>query len=202
MDALMGVAGLVAVSAITPGPNNMVVMRAGGRGGVVGALPAIAGVVLGTAVLLTLLMTSVGVAFAADPRVGTAITRCGGLYLVWLGARLIAGSLGRGASGGDTPTRASSDGFIGTFVLQFLNPKSWVTVLTAASAVRSGASAAVAFIQLVVLFTVIPVVCLLLWSTLGSLMSTVLARESFRRAFDAVMGGLLIASAVLLVSGA
>lgn len=199
MDALIGAAGVVAVAAITPGPNNLVVMRAGARGGVRGALPELAGVVLGTLVLLSLLMTGVGVALAADARVGTAITVVGCVYLGWLGARLVAGSF-RQHSESDAPAAGSaSTGLPGAFVLQFLNPKSWVTLVTTVSAVRTGAEGSAAFVQLAILFAVIPTCCLLLWSSLGSMLTRLLRRNAFRRGFDGAMGGLLIASAVLLL---
>lgn len=90
-------------------------------------------------------------------------------------------------------------GFLGPFWLQFLNPKGWVMVLTATSAVRAEAGALAAFAHLAVLFTLISTACLLVWSSLGSLLTELLRRKSFRAWFDRLMGGALVASAVLLL---
>src|SRR5262249_33886110 len=47
VSAVAGVAGLVAIAAVTPGPNNFIVLRAASQAGIRGAWSAIAGVVLG-----------------------------------------------------------------------------------------------------------------------------------------------------------
>jgi hypothetical protein len=60
MNALMAVAGFITVAAVTPGPNNLVVMRTAMRAGILGALPAIAGVVVGGIVLLSLATLGLG----------------------------------------------------------------------------------------------------------------------------------------------
>ena len=52
MYRLFAVCGLLCVAAITPGPNNLVVLRASSQGGIRAALPAIAGIVLGGLLLL------------------------------------------------------------------------------------------------------------------------------------------------------
>ena len=63
MDALIGVAGIVLAAAITPGPNNFVVMDAATRHGLAGAVPAIVGVLLGSAALITVVLA--GAAWSA-----------------------------------------------------------------------------------------------------------------------------------------
>jgi threonine/homoserine/homoserine lactone efflux protein len=103
MDALLPVAGLVAVGAITPGPNNLVVMRAAAR---------------------------------------TAVAVAGALYLAWLGAKLVLGTLrwpGRSplaaaeALPGTARPATGVPGVAALFAFQFLNPKSRVMVSTAAA---------------------------------------------------------------------
>ncbi len=62
MEALIGAAGAIAAAALTPGPNNFVVMRTAARGGLAGALSAIAGVVLGSLALLAVVVAGAGAA--------------------------------------------------------------------------------------------------------------------------------------------
>lgn len=196
MGPYLDIAGLVAVAAITPGPNNLVVMRTAARSGLVGTLPAIAGVVLGGLALLALVSAGAGAAFAAEPRMRTAITALGCLYLAWLGVRLIVGSSGDDQVG--EPTRLPA-GVMGLFGYQLLNPKAWIMVLTASSAATHGEDAVRAFVQLGVLFAVIPTGCLLLWSWSGSLLTRWLQRSRVRLWLDRVMGGLLIGFSIVLV---
>ncbi len=195
MDALIAVAGVVTVTAMTPGPNNFVVMRAAVHSGFAGALPAIVGIVAGGLTMLLVVALGVGVLFAAHPTLYPLITTVGGGYLCWLGVNLVRGSYSREV----TSAEALPLGMAGLFGFQFLNPKSWVMVLTASAAARGGAETADSLVLLVALFTVIPTLCLALWCVLGVLMATSMERQPVRSRLDRVMGMLLIASAVLLV---
>ncbi|MGY0798555.1 LysE family translocator [Lysobacter sp. A286] len=200
MDALMiGAAGLIAVAAITPGPNNLIVMRAASHSGFMGALPAIGGIVAGGLAMLLLATAGAGVAFAAAPRLQHVITVGGAVYLCWLGVSLVMGSFARPDAHGMTSARSLPAGTAALFGFQFLNPKSWVMVLTVTSAVRDGAEASQVFLPLAALFTVIPALCLTLWCALGALMATCLHRPLVRNWLDRVMGALLFVSALLLV---
>jgi threonine/homoserine/homoserine lactone efflux protein len=89
MDPLLAVAGLVAVAAITPGPNNFVVMRAAASSGIAGALPAIAGVVFGSLALLALVAAGAGALFSVFPASRLVIAFGGGGYLAWMGGRMV-----------------------------------------------------------------------------------------------------------------
>jgi threonine/homoserine/homoserine lactone efflux protein len=201
MEPWLATAGLVTVAAITPGPNNFIVMRAAARSGVRGAWPAIAGVVLGGLTLVLLVILGGDVLFERVPGLRTAIAAAGCAYLAWSAVRLVAGTFrphdGQGdAAPADVPARAAS-----LFVFQFLNPKSWVMVLSAVSAIPSD-GAADAFVRLAPLFVVIPIVGLALWSSLGSLLSRALRRPAVRNWVDRAMGALLFGSAGLLLAGA
>ena len=197
MDALMiGAAGLIAVAAITPGPNNLIVMRAASHSGFMGALPAIVGIVAGGLAMLLLVIAGVGVLFAAEPRLYPLITIGGGVYLYWLGVGLVKDSFVDPGGHRTTPARALPVGAVGLFGFKFLNPKSWVMVLTVTSALRGGAQAPQVFLSLAAIFTVIPALCLALWCSLGVLMTT---RPRVRSWLDRATGVLLVVSALLLV---
>lgn len=202
MEALIGVAGFVFVAAVTPGPNNFVVMREAVRSGFVGAFPAVGGVVAGTLTLLGITASGVGAVFAAEPRLRTAVAVGGCLYLSWLGARIIAGSFGESSGREDTDAKKLPTGVAGLFGFQFLNPKGWAMVLTATSAVQAGAGALTAFVQLAALFTVVTTACLILWAWLGAAATKYLDRPPVRAWFERAMGALLILSAILVLLGA
>jgi threonine/homoserine/homoserine lactone efflux protein len=199
MDALLGVAAVVTVGAITPGPNNWVVMRAAARSGAAGALPIIAGVVLGSLALLVLVAVGGGAVFEAEPRLQAALAIGGSLYLGGFGARLVLQTFSTRPRTGPDAERLPS-GLLGLFGFQFLNPKSWVMVLTATAAAQNGSGAQPTFLRLAGLFVLIPAGCLVVWSTFGSLMSRVLERPAIRPWIDRAMGLLLVGSAFLLLA--
>jgi len=230
LDALIGAAGAIAAAALTPGPNNFVVMRTAARGGLAAALPAIAGVVLGSLALLALIVAGTGAAFDAVPHLRAALAIAGCLYLVYLGARLMRGGSDKGTEPAPAPVPEAQDaqaaqdaqdskptenlpasrettraadlherlpaGVAGLFGFQFLNPKSWVLVLTATAATPAGWSGLARFGWLAALFAIIPTLCLLLWAALGK---TTAAAGTW---LDRILGALLIASALLLLAEA
>jgi len=177
------------------------VMRAGARSGWRGALPEILGAVLGGLALLTVVVLGGAALFEALPAARTALAVGGGLYLVWLGGGLVLGSFRAPRTEAAAGAAALPAGLVALFVFQFLNPKSWVMVLTAVSAAQAGSTGA-ALARLAALFVLIPFVCLVLWAALGALLSGALRRARVRAWFDRAMGLLLVASALLLLRGA
>lgn len=196
MEDLLAAAGALVAAALTPGPNNFVVMRAAARGGLIGALPAITGTVLGSLALLAVVVAGAGAAFEAESRLEPALAIAGCLYLVYLGIRLLASGSGSTDQPGDEALPA---GAAGLFAFQFLNPKSWVLVLTVTAATPAGDGPLAVFLRLAVLVVVITTLCLLLWLAFGSAMARHLERRPLRVALDRTLGALLIASALLLL---
>lgn len=192
MSAIAGVAGLVAIAAVTPGPNNFIVLRAASRVGLRRALPAIAGVVLGGLAVLAVALAASDAAFAAAPGLHTVVGVAGCLYLAWLGLGLLrhAGCPSNGPAPG-LPAASVP----GLFAFQFLNPKSWVMVMTAIAALPAGAPQW----PLAVVFTAIPATCLTLWAIAGAALARWLARPRFAAWVDRGMGVLLVATALALV---
>ena len=198
METLFAVAGLITVGALTPGPNNFIVLRTAAKDGLPGSLPAVAGIVLGGLGLLLLAAAGGAALFELVPGLRLALALAGSLYLVWLGFQLIAGSFGP-KQGGGAGLRLPA-GIAGLAGFQFLNPKSWVLVLTAVAAMPP--TSPLVLLQLSGLFVVIPATCLLLWSGCGTLMMRALANGRISSWFDRVMGGTLAASAAALIVSA
>jgi threonine/homoserine/homoserine lactone efflux protein len=193
VSAVAGVAGLVAIAAVTPGPNNVIVLQAASRLGIRGAAPAIAGVVLGGLVVLAVALAASDAALAASPGLHTAVNVAGCSYLVWLGLGLVRHA-GRRSDGPARGLPATS--VPGLFAFQFLNPKSWVMVMTAIGAMPAGAPVW----PLAVVFTAIPAACLTLWAVAGAALARSLARPWIAAWVDRGMGALLVATALALVA--
>ncbi len=197
MDAQLAIAGLVTVAVITPGPNNFVVLERASSGGWRAAAPAIMGIIAGTQLLLLLIWLGVGALIAQDPRLQIFLAFAGAGYLCWLGLQVIWRSFAT-LEEGKTRPRAAFTSFGGLLLFQFLNPKSWVLVLTATAAASGGLSASADLVVLAFLFLVVPGSCLMLWAFMGMGLTRFLAEPRRKQWFDRVMGGLLIISAVML----
>lgn len=195
MSDLFTIASLLGVAAITPGPNNLVVWRAASRAGFRGAMPAIVSIVLGGLLLLAVMALGTGAAFAAHPSWRGWARAAGSLYLAWLGLSLCVAGLVPARSG--MTERALPAGTPSLIGFQFLNPKSWVMVLTVLAAWPAASPRDYA--ALAGLFVLIPGLCLLLWAVLGAALARWLAHPPIRRGVDLVMGVLLFACAGLLL---
>ena len=192
MHDLLAAAGLLLTAAVTPGPNNLVVLREAGRGDARGTACAIGGIVLGGLALLAMVAAGLGALLATHATLRTALAAAGAAYMAWLGLRLLGA---RGTATVRDP--ALPTGALGLFGFQFLNPKGWAMVLAIVAARPPGGVAG--YLPLALLFTVIPLACLLLWSLAGRLLAASLARPRVRRRVDAALGVLLLASAALLL---
>lgn len=197
MSRLFGLAAMIFVAAITPGPNNLAVLNAAAQRGAAGAGSAIAGVLIGSLTLLAVALGGAGTLFATQPwlRDGLSVLGCG--YLIWLGGKMIAPRLWSRSR----PTHATVPIGVAPLIgLQFTNPKAWVMVLTAVASARGAMTPAAAALALSVLFLTIPTVCLVAWAWLGLRVLRRLERPASREWFDRLLGILLVSSALGLLA--
>ena len=197
MDPLLTTAGLVLAAVSTPGPNNLAVAGIAARSGIGGAVPALIGIVSGSLALLFVVFAGAASLLEANSWLRTLLALLGSAYLAWLGLRMVTRSLSR------TSAEPTSDvGLPATgpalFVFQFLNPKAWVLVATVSTAIPGSPSSWFPPWPLVLIFSIVPTLCLLVWSWLGYLTASLASEGGGTRALERTMGLLLMASAILL----
>ena len=196
---LMGLPGalvlLLFAATVTPGPNNLLMLRIGLEHGLRAVLAPATGVVLGGVAMLLLSCAGLARAFAAHPWLRAATAICGAGCVMWLGVRLICGS-GTAARAPVRSATGSAHDLLRMFLFQFLNPKSWLLVLTITAA---ASAASVSLATLVALFIVIPYGCLALWAGGGSLAAGLLHDTRARARFERATGAMLALSALLLL---
>lgn len=188
--SLLPVIGVLVAAAITPGPNNFMVMEASARGGFAAARKIVLGVVLGSLLLLGLIAAGVGQAMHAWPIIGVALSVGGGGYLAWLGVSLIL----RRESHEAARTAVAPASILGVASFQLLNPKAWVLTTTAAAAMSEDGQ----IVTLAGLTVLVTSACLSVWAAAGAA-SRRLFKARVRLWFDRTMGGLLALSAVGIV---
>src|SRR5262245_39151286 len=86
IDSVLSFWVVAALLILVPGPDWAFTMRAGLRGE---GLPAAAGIVLGYLTLTLLVATGLGLLVATTPGALTLLTLVGGVYLIWLGTRIL-----------------------------------------------------------------------------------------------------------------
>jgi threonine/homoserine/homoserine lactone efflux protein len=191
----LGFVGVVAIAYFVPGPDMAIILRAATRGWRPGAAAAV-GAQAGLCVHLALAVAGLSVILARYPEALTAIRVAGGLYLLYLGGRLILPTLRRSTvaadEGGDASTRSA---FGQALFTNLLNPKAvlfFAAVLP--QFVLTGPEAASVWIQVVALGALDIVLGFVAWAVvvgLGVRLSALLKRRQVRQWWDRVTGAVL-----------
>jgi len=194
-DAMVAFFVFALVAAVTPGPSNVMVLAAGARAGLVGGLPCLAGVVAGMALLIGAAALGLGGVITALPG-ALGLLRWGGAgLLLWLAWKIAsAPPMAAGARGDPV-------GFWQALAFQWVNPKSWIVGASAAATygAASGGTPARALLM-GALFAAAATPSCLLWLAAGGALQRALTDARRARVFNAVMGMLLAASVVFVVT--
>lgn len=176
------------VTAVTPGPNNVMLMASGVNFGFRRTIPHMAGVALGHALMVFLVGVGLMGAFIGYPPLQLALKVVSVVYMLWL-AWKIATAL--------PPSGARVEGHPLTFLqaaaFQWVNPKAWIMSLAAVAIYapdqQFGAVAWVAlgFLSVGWLTTVI-------WTAVGVSLRGLLTRPTWLRLFNYTMAALLVAA--------
>jgi threonine/homoserine/homoserine lactone efflux protein len=179
------------VSAITPGPNNLMLLASGVNFGFQRTIPHMMGVGLGFALMVALVGVGLDAVFSRFPALLPVMRYAGAAYMLWLAARLaLAGPIG------DAEYSGNPLSFLGAAAFQWINPKAWVIAVSAltAYAVSENYTRSVAIVALV--FGLVTLPCIALWVLFGTAMRRVLSNPRFVRPFNVAMAALLIASII------
>lgn len=178
------------VACITPGPGNTLMMSAGLRRGVIGALPLMAGLNIGFMALLAAVGAGLGAVVVAAPGAALALKFAGGGYILWLAWRLA----------GAGPSQEGQDralpGFVGGALLQGVNGKAWLMAVGAVAAYVRPEAVVESLGVVAATFLAVGVVANLLWAAGGAMLRPLLMSETAARRTNTALGLLLALSAL------
>ena len=177
------------VSTITPGPNNLMLMASGANFGFGRTLPHMSGILVGVLVMFVLVGIGLSQVFEAWPASFQVLKVMSVLYLVFLAWKIAtAAGPGESAGAGGKPLT-----FIQAALFQWVNPKVWVVALTAIT-VYSPSQSIAAVLVVALVFGMITLPSVTLWTLMGQQMARLLTNKRRLRLFNGTMGALLIAS--------
>lgn len=189
-DLLVALAAFCAVTLITPGPNNVMLMASGLNFGFRRAQPHMWGVTLGFAVMVFAVGLGLGAIFAAYPLIYTVLKYAGAAYLLYLAwAIAMSGPMNPDAAGAGTPMT-----FLQAAAFQWVNPKGWVMAVGAVSAYAGVAIFPLNIMLIAILFGALGAVSSATWVLLGQSLQRLLAHPRALRMFNAAMALALVAS--------
>ena len=190
MDSmLISLLGFSVAMYITPGPNNVMVAASAANHGIRATVPHMLGIVVGFALMLTLVCAGLGSALVRWPLLLPLFRWAGAVWLVW-----IAWQIARAPAPGEGG-RTRVLGFAGAVAFQWINPKAWLIAVGAAGEYLSPHQPLVAQLsRIFIVFLVVGLPCVLVWAVLGSGAGRLLRSPVQLRAFNVVMAVVLVLS--------
>lgn len=185
----------VVVTSITPGPNNTMLLASGVNFGFRRTMPHILGISAGVVVLMLSVGFGLGELFRHFPSLYIALEAASVAYLLYLAWKIATSGDLKVKSGEHRPMR-----FHEAIAFQWINPKAWMMVLTAATTIRLSAEFGPNTLLMAVLFFVIGLPCICVWAAFGTGMRRFLSNPRRLRAFNVAMALSLIVSMYPLVA--
>ena len=187
-ELLTGLVVFAFVSSATPGPNNLMLMASGANFGFARSVPHMLGIAIGFSVMILLVGAGLVQVFDAWPVTYTVLKVASVLYMTWLAWKIArAAPATKGESKGKPLT------FLQAAAFQWVNPKAWAMALTALSVYAADATLA-AFGIVALIFGIVNLPAITLWTVLGQQMARFLTNATRLRTFNWTMAALLMAS--------
>lgn len=181
----------VVITAITPGPNNIMSMSCGTHNGFWKALPFNLGIWVGFSVVAGLCAVFCAVLTDSIPKLVLPMKLLGALYLLYL-------AWGTFRSGGNLDTQNRHDGFLADILLQFINPKIYLYCIMSMEAfiLPHFAGNQIILLAFSLLLAFIGFCATLCWSAFGAAFQKLL--ESHSKKVNSILALLLVYCAVSL----
>jgi len=160
-------------------------------------VPHVLGISVGVAILMVLVGLGVGQAFARFAWAYTVLETVSVAYLLYLAWKIANSSTMQVRDGERRPMR-----FIEAAAFQWINPKAWMMVLTAATTIHLHSSFSLNAVLMAVVFIVVGLPCITMWAAFGTSMRRLLTQPRWLRTFNWTMAALLVLSLYPIVERA
>jgi threonine/homoserine/homoserine lactone efflux protein len=179
----------VAVTTITPGPNNTMLLASGVNFGFRRTVPHMLGISVGLVVLMLSAGFGLGAVFRRVPVLYNVLETASVAYLLYLAWKIGSSGELKLRAGEHRPMR-----FHEAIAFQWVNPKAWMMVLTAATTIRLSADFSANTVVMAALFSLIGLPCIGVWAAFGTGVRGFLSNPLRLRAFNMAMALALLVS--------
>jgi len=188
LETLLSLSLFAFVTAMTPGPNNLMLLASGVNFGFRRTLPHMAGIAGGFAALMIAVGAGIGAMVALYPGLHLGLKLAGAVYLLFLAWKIASAAPG----GQDTGAVARPLSLLQAAAFQWVNPKGWVMAISAFAIYGSPRVGTILLI--VAIFFVTSIISVASWAAFGSALRNFLADPARLKWFNIAMGVLLVAS--------
>jgi threonine/homoserine/homoserine lactone efflux protein len=199
LDTWLAYAAATTVLLVIPGPTILTVISYSLTHGKRANVALVAGVALGDSTALVLSLVGLGAVLAASAVLFTAVKWAGGLYLIYLGVRMLRGGAVALPAEGTAATNLESHGrvFLNTWLVTALNPKGIIFFIAfLPQFLRPGPDVAAQLWVLAVTFVVLATLNAALYAVFAASARRFLSTPRALRGFNLAGGSLLTAAGV------
>jgi threonine/homoserine/homoserine lactone efflux protein len=191
------IAALVVASAAimgSPGPATISLAAAGSAYGVRRSLAYVAGIVVGTTLVLLAVAAGITTTLLAIPALRVFLISISGVYILWLAYRVAtAPPLGAETSPRATPALGAG------VVLGFANPKAWVAIAAVFASSRLADDAATDAVAKSLVLAGMIVVIMAAWLIAGASLAPILRDRRRARVVNVVLAAALLGATVAAI---
>jgi threonine/homoserine/homoserine lactone efflux protein len=202
-DVLLSLVAFAFVASVTPGPNNLMLMASGVNFGLKRSIPHMLGILVGFVAMTFGVGLGLGAALKAAPVLYAGLRWISIGYLLWLAWKIATAPTGfKDAPGAATPLALAPMSFAGAALFQLVNPKAWMTILSAVAAFSVTSNYQSSIVVIAAVFALVSVPSILIWTMCGIGLRSFLANPVRLRVFNVAMALVLVASITPLMSEA
>ncbi len=199
VNAVPPLAAFTFVMAITPGPNNFMLLSSGARFGMRRTTAHLLGVTSGFLGIVLIAYAGVGTLIETYPILKSALTVVCVLYLAWLGYQLLREGFARQVTidaGASEPLTSAPQTWLQGALFQLVNPKAWGAAVAAVGIVaRNALPPATSLLLLLGVTAAILPPCTVTWVLFGAGLRPFLRVRWIRIAFNISMAALILVTA-------
>ncbi|MGR3985090.1 MAG: LysE family translocator [Gammaproteobacteria bacterium] len=194
LELLAGLAFFSFVSAVTPGPNNLMVLTTSVNYGLQRAWPVVFGVCSGFTLMIALVGIGLIEVFAAYPFTYLALKSLSVCYLLFLAWKTATAAPPSSRSDDASSEARKPVTFWQAVLFQWVNPKAWVMALTAISAFTPPSHPLYSVFLVAIVFGLITLPSVGAWAVLGMQLRRWLGEPLKLRIFNYSIALLLVAT--------
>lgn len=200
ISSLLAITLFAFVMSVTPGPNNMMLLASGAQFGYRKTLPHIFGILIGIALLLTLVLLGLGLIFDRYPALYDLLKVVGTLYLLWLAWKITTAPTDENSLS-NQQSKNSPMTLVNALLFQFANSKAWAMVIGSISSFTlAGDRYLESGLWIMLCFAITGFFAISLWAYLGVAIRQQLTTPKRKKCFNYTMGLMTVATLWFIVN--
>ena len=194
LNLFIGLVTFYFVMYVTPGPNNAMVLTSGVKFGFSKTIPHMSGITIGHVCQTVVVCLGLGKIFQMFPSIQNALKIICGLYLLYLGYKII-GSFSKIKEDGSRPLK-----FYEASLFQLVNPKAWtISTMVASGFLPNDEKLIISILFISITALIICPLSISVWAAFGNGIRNLVKNNKKKAIVEYFLAILLLITAIMIV---